>query len=149
IVIVPSTGFGTGHHATTRMCVQLLQTIDVRGARVLDVGTGSGILAIAAARLGADRTLGLDVDDDALFAARENLSYNPEARGVTFEAADVTSMQAVGARVLASANIVTANLTGALIVRSVEHLVAASRPGGLLVLSGLQVQERNEVVSAL
>ena len=139
VVILPSMGFGTGHHATTRLCLAALQTVDLTNATLLDVGTGSGVLASAAQRLGAARAIGIDFDPDAIQSARESLELNPEARHVTFEVIDLA------ARALPVVDVVTANLTGALLVRSAETLLAAVRPGGTLILSGLQSHERDEV----
>jgi ribosomal protein L11 methyltransferase len=142
ITILPSMGFGTGHHATTRLCLEAMQTIDMTGAVLLDVGTGSGVLAIAGARLGAARAIGIDDDADAIQSARDNLAMNADARHVTFEVADLTSA------VLPAARVVTANLTGALLVKSAPLLLAAAQPGGVLILSGLQAHERDEVCRA-
>ena len=142
IVICPSMGFGTGHHATTRLCLAALQQINVRGKRLLDVGTGSGILAIAAQALGAVGVTGIDFDPDAIQSARENLQLNPRTSGVTFTVADL------GSAALEPVDIVTANLTGGLLVRAASKLLAATVPGGTLVLSGLMTSESDEVQAA-
>jgi ribosomal protein L11 methyltransferase len=141
IVIQPSMGFGTGHHATTRLCLAALQAIDLTDRFVLDIGTGSGVLALAGKALGAARAAGLDHDPDAVENARENLALNPGLRDVVFHVKDLSSTE------LPVADVVTANLTAALLVRTALRLVAAVRPGGALVLSGVLANERDEVAA--
>jgi ribosomal protein L11 methyltransferase len=137
IVIEPSMGFGTGHHQTTRLCLRALQDTGVRGKRVLDLGTGSGVLAIAAAKLGAASVLGVDDDPDAVDAARKNVTLNDVT--VRIERADIKTAEAE------SADIVVANLTGALLVRFAEGVMRHAAPGGLLILSGFTEDERFSV----
>jgi ribosomal protein L11 methyltransferase len=139
VVILPSMGFGTGHHVTTRLCLAALQTIDLTDRDLLDVGTGSGVLAIAADRLGAARAIGIDFDPDAIQSARGNLDLNPETRHVTFETIDLAACA------LPPSDVVAANLTGALLIRSAGALLGAVRPGGTVILSGIQSHERDEV----
>jgi len=142
LVVRPSMGFGTGHHATTRLCLAALQAIDCTNQIVLDVGTGSGILAMAAERLGAARAIGIDYDVDAIQSANENLELNRAITRVQFALVDLS------ATTLPIVDVVTANLTGALLVRSAPLLLGAVHPGGLLILSGLQRHERDVVCRA-
>ncbi len=81
LIIEPGMAFGTGHHATTRMAVEALSGLELSGMRVLDVGTGSGVLAIAAALLGAEHALGVDIDPITIPIARENAEINSVPAG--------------------------------------------------------------------
>jgi ribosomal protein L11 methyltransferase len=143
VIIQPSMGFGTGHHATTRLCLRALQELDLSGRFVLDVGTGSGILAIAAIRLGAARALGIDADADAVAAAHENLRLNPGVGSVEFRVADLSAAR------LSPSDVVVANLTGGQLIRCAALLRELTEAGGVLIASGFLDQERDEVVGAL
>jgi ribosomal protein L11 methyltransferase len=135
IVIEPSTGFGTGHHATTRLCLQLLQRLEVRGARVLDIGTGSGVLALAAWKLGAADVVAIDNDPDALDNARANIARNGAAPSIDIIRDDLAGLR------IERAGIVLANLTGAVLVRYAGELRSLAVDGGALVLSGFAPED--------
>lgn len=141
VVIMPSMGFGTGHHATTRLCLAALQRLDLRGRRVIDVGTGSGVLAIAASRLGAASVVAIDDDPDAVAAATANLDLNREGH-VDVRAGDLRTAPA------ASFDVVVANLTGALLIQAADRLRALAAPSGRLVVSGLMADEERAVLGA-
>ena len=146
ILIQPSMGFGTGHHASTRLCLRLLQEMPLAGRSVIDVGTGSGVLAIAASILGAASVTGVDVDPDALANARENLELNAPAARVAFREHDLST----DAGDVASAfDLLLANLTGGLLCRSGDAFTALARPGASLIASGFQTHELEEVTAAL
>ena len=141
IVILPSMGFGTGHHATTRLCLGALQAVELDGRSVIDVGTGSGVLAIAADRLGASTVVGFDDDADAVAAARDNLALNPQVK-VSLEVGD---LRAVGRLAY---DVVLANLTGGLLIAASTPLRNLTKPGGRLILSGFQTMEESDVLRA-
>lgn len=142
IVIEPSTGFGTGHHATTRLCLRALQRVFLEGRAVIDVGTGSGVLAIAAARLGAASVVAFDDDPDAIAAARANVTRNFPAGEGSIELRVGRLEDAGGLR----GDVVFANLTGAALRAHVVSLTRLAR-GGTLIVSGLLVEEAGTVGS--
>jgi ribosomal protein L11 methyltransferase len=143
VIIDPSTGFGTGHHETTRLCLSLLQEIPVAGLRAIDVGTGSGVLAIAAAKLGAAGVLAIDDDPEALRNAEENVLRNGVASAVALRTADLASFQSEPAPV------VTANLTAAVLARCAVRLRALVSAGGALIVSGFSPGEADDVARAV
>lgn len=130
IIIEPSTGFGTGHHATTRLCLRLMQQLELRGARVLDVGTGSGVLALAAWKLGAADVVAIDSDPDALDNARANIERNGAGPAIDIIRDDLGRLR------IQRADVVLANLTGAVLVRYADELRSLVVDGGYLILSG-------------
>jgi ribosomal protein L11 methyltransferase len=142
VVIEPAMGFGSGHHATTRLCLTALQRLDLRGRRVLDVGTGSGVLALAAIRLGAAGVLGIDVDSDALDNARGNAALNGSPGGLEFRQADFRRETGL------VADVVVANLTGGMLAAGAPDLARAVAAGGYLILSGVTAEERDAVYAA-
>jgi ribosomal protein L11 methyltransferase len=129
IVIDPSTGFGTGHHETTRLCLALMQELDLRGKRVIDVGTGSGVLALAAWKLGAS-VVAVDHDEDALRNASENIARNGADAAIEVREADLASLEAE------PGDLVVANLTEGVLEKYAGRLKALVKADGSLLVSG-------------
>jgi ribosomal protein L11 methyltransferase len=142
VIIEPSRGFGTGHHQSTRLCLTLLQNRRLDGQTMIDVGTGSGVLAIAAAKLGAAFVEAIDVDPDAIENARENISVNDVGKIVEAHVEDFTTSRR------SPADVVTANLTGSLLRRHADELARLVRHGGTLIVSGFNVDEKGSVEGA-
>jgi ribosomal protein L11 methyltransferase len=145
IVIKPSTGFGTGHHATTRLCLRALQALDLAGRVVLDLGAGSGILAIAAVKRGAAGALAVDCDPDALASAAENVDLNDVGDQVTLRLADLATLSAAG---LPPADVVLANLTAGVLARHADAIRGTAVPGGTIVVSGVLRDQADGVTAA-
>jgi ribosomal protein L11 methyltransferase len=145
VTIEPSMGFGTGHHQSTRLCLQALQGLKLAGATVLDLGTGSGVLAIAAAVLGATTVLALDTDRDAVDAAQENVRLNQVETQVRTQQADLTRLDPAAHQ----ADVVLANLTGALLRRYAPIITGCVAPSGCLIVAGFTQDESIAVAHAL
>ena len=141
LVIEPAQAFGTGHHETTTSCLAALQALDLAGASVFDVGTGTGVLALAAKALGAGRVLAVDVDPLAVEAAAENARLN----AIAIEVAEGSASSAAGAQF----DVVIANIDTATLGSLAAELVAAIRPGGRFVGSGVSNERIDEAVAAL
>jgi ribosomal protein L11 methyltransferase len=145
IVIEPGRAFGTGHHGSTEGCLVLLERALAarRGARVLDVGTGSGILTVAATKLGAASALAIDVDPDAVAAAVANVGRNGCGASVRIELAEP------GAVTAGPFEVVVANLLAHTHVSLASTYARLVAPGGALVLGGILAGEDAPVVDAL
>lgn len=141
----PGMAFGSGAHATTRLCLWALQeTLAARpGARVLDVGTGSGILAIAAARLGAVWVLALDTDPDVIPIAAKNVALNGVGDKVEVREGNVS---AAGAETF---DVVVANIAPDPIMEMALQIRTLLRPGGVFIGGGIPVERTKEVGATL
>lgn len=143
IILDPGMAFGTGLHPTTRGCLLLLQEVDPMPPSALDVGCGSGILSLAALRLGAERAVGLDTDPLAVEATRANADRNGLGDRVTVTAG--TLPEAAAAR----HGLILANLVAAVLVELAPRLAAHLAPSGILLASGIIEPRATEVVDAM
>lgn len=138
----PGSAFGTGHHETTRMALAALEATSLRGLSVLDVGSGSGLLAIAADRLGAEAVYGVDVDPLTLPVARENAERNRSRARFS-----LGSLEAPGLPM--RFDLVVANLYAELHAELLGEYVRLLMPGGQLLLTGILAERQGLVLAAV
>lgn len=145
LTLDPGMAFGTGLHPTTQMCLQAIEQLTRPGSTMLDVGTGTGILAIAAAKLGASAVLGVDNDRLAVAAASENAAKNDVANQITIREGTLAEVP------LAPYDLVVVNILAPVIVGLLREggLLGYVAPAGQLVLSGIIDEQAPQVIAAL
>jgi ribosomal protein L11 methyltransferase len=147
IVIDPEMAFGTGEHATTRGALRFLEQCVQPGNRVLDVGTGSAILAIGAAMCGASDVLGVEYDADAIINARDNIVRNRVEAVVRLDTAfvDDAYLQRWGTE---GFHVITANVLSSVLLPLLRSFHQTLRPDGYLILGGILENEADEMIAA-
>jgi ribosomal protein L11 methyltransferase len=138
IKITPKMSFGTGHHPTTYSMIELMQKIDFKAKTVYDFGTGTGILAILAEKLGANKVHAVDNDDWCIENAAENI-LNNASKVITIEKV-ASAMQNT------QFDIVLANVNRHIIEANMDELTQIGKPGGILVLSGLLIEDQSDII---
>ena len=140
IIITPKMSFGTGHHATTYMMMQQIGYLDLRDQTVFDFGTGTGVLAILAEKLGAKKIIAVDNDDWSIANANENIERN-NCKDIDLKFSDTADLKN-------KVDIILANINKNIILGNLESLAEQLLPGGLLLLSGLLTTDEKEILSA-
>lgn len=141
IVITPKMSFGTGHHATTFSMIQLMQPLSLTGKKVFDFGTGTGILAILAKKMGAAQTDAIDIDDWAVENSKENAVEN--------KAADIRIWQADSLQNIPGPyDILLANINRNILLQYMADMRRLLVPGGLLLLSGIMTQDEPAILES-
>jgi ribosomal protein L11 methyltransferase len=139
----PGLAFGSGLHPTTQLCIEALDDLLHPGMHVLDIGTGTGILALVAAKLGADHVLALDTDDDAVTAALRNIRHNNAQTAIRLKRGSLAGVEG-------EYDMILANILAPVIISMVEAgLAKRLRPEGLLVVSGILAEQVDEVKTAM
>ena len=135
VIIQPKMSFGTGHHATTQLMVEMLLSSAVEGKRVLDMGSGTGVLAIVAAKLGAESVLAVEIDDMAEESVRENIELNAVAERVVSVCGDASAIEGK------EFDIVLANINRNILIADMEAYDNTLSTGGCLVMSGFLAED--------
>ena len=143
IILGRKGAFGSGEHETTVACLEEIARVpQLAGASVLDLGSGTGILAVAAARLGAGQVVAIDIDPDAALSCSENVRLND------LEGRIVTVCGELACLAAASFDLVLANIYADIHLLLASDMVAMTRPGGRLILSGIPLQDKFDIQQA-
>jgi ribosomal protein L11 methyltransferase len=145
VVIEPEMAFGTGEHATTRGVMALMQSVLRPGDRVADLGAGSAVLSIAAAKLGAVRAVAIELDPDAIGNAEANIAANAVGDRVTMILGDAGDIL----QLVAPVDVVLANILSGVIRGLLPAIAASLAPGGRAIFSGIMTSEAGEMRAAL
>ena len=145
VVIDPAMAFGTGEHATTRGVVRLMQQIPSMPETVADLGAGSAVLAICAAKLGAKRVAAIELDSDAIANAEENVAANGVSAVVRVIEGDAATLLPL----VAPVGLVLANIISSVLLEILPVIADSLAPGGHAILSGILAEERSVIVEAL
>jgi ribosomal protein L11 methylase PrmA len=151
ILLGPQIAFGGGFHETTQLCLAALEETVLPGASVFDLGTGTGILAIAAVKLGAASVLAVDIMPEAVAAANENVDLNDVAAKVRVEQGSLNwALNPPGEALPRQFDVVVANLLAPIIIEMIgQGLVRTLTSNGVLILSGLRLSQQMEITGAL
>ena len=141
--IDPGMAFGTGSHETTAICLELLEGIDLKDKEIADVGTGSGILAIACAKLGAKHVLGLDIDPLSIKTARENVKVNNCEDKIEVMESDLLNTSKD------NYDLIIANILPDVIINLVPDAYEKLNHGGLILVSGIIIEKKDLVIDEL
>lgn len=143
IKINPGMAFGTGTHESTYMCLELLEKYVKEGDEIFDIGCGSGILAIAALKLGAKRALAIDIDDKCIDASHENAKLNDVEDKMEIKKGNLLDV------VKGRADLIVSNIIAEIIVDEIKNLKNHMDPGGIFITSGIIKERRQMVMDAL
>ncbi|MBC7536706.1 MAG: 50S ribosomal protein L11 methyltransferase [Ferruginibacter sp.] len=141
LVITPKMSFGTGHHATTYLMIREMSLLDCKNKTVIDFGTGTGVLAILAEKLGASKVIGIDIDDWSIDNAKENTAANGCVK------IDILKGETITAGI--NGDLILANINLNIIIGSLEVIRNACNIDAVILFSGIMLQDRDHILSVL